>query len=120
MTQKTALHDQIGANLAALDAVPGFSAERLWLTVYLSGHPDELRLVAEALSAEGWRNTGDWESAFLYPKVEVERTAPSIVAVARRVQTLCELHAVDLLNIDADTSCDVQTSRFVTLYLSHR
>ena len=114
MTQKTALHDQIGANLAALDAVPGFSAERLWLTVYLSGHPDELRLVAEALSA------GDWESAFLYPKVEVERTAPSIVAVARRVQTLCELHAVDLLNIDADTSCDVQTSRFVTLYLSHR
>lgn len=119
MAEKTALHDQVSAKLAVVDAVPGFAGERIWLTFYLCGHPEKLRSVAEALAAQGWQNTGDWDSAFLYPKVEVERTVPSIVAVARRVQTLCEANAVDLLNIDADTSCDVRTSRFVTLYLSY-
>lgn len=38
--------------------------------------------------------------------------------IAQSVQTLCEAHEVEVLNIDADTSPDVRGSQFVTLYQS--
>ncbi len=116
MTGKGSLHEQVSANLPALEANPQFTGARVWLTFYLCGKPFKLRPVAEALAEKGWRNTGDWEGAFLYPKLQVERTASAIVEVARLVQTLCEAHAVDILAIDADTSPDVRRSEFMTLF----
>lgn len=118
MTGKDALMEQVTANLSAVDALPEFSGNRLWLTFYLSAEPVRLEQLANALAAAGWRNTGDWEGAFLYPKIEVERTAAAILEIARWLQKLCEEHGVDLLNIDADTSPDVRVSRFVMLLQS--
>jgi hypothetical protein len=118
MTGKGSLDEQVSTNLATVEALPHFAGKRLWLTFYLCGQPERLKQVAEALDTQGWQNTGDWESAFLYPKVQVERTAEAIVDVARSVQALCEGHAVDIINIDADTAPDVRRSQFVTLYWS--
>jgi hypothetical protein len=50
--------------------------------------------------------------------LEVDRTANAIVSVAGAVRALCDAHDIEILNIDADTSADVQHSKFVTLYLS--
>lgn len=118
MIGKGSLHEQVITNLATVEALAHFAGNRLWFTFYLCGQPEHLKQVAEALDADGWQNTGDWEGAFLYPKVEVERTAATIVDVAQSMQALCERHAVDILTIDADTSPDVRRSQFVTLYRS--
>lgn len=118
MTGKGSLREQVIANLATVEALAHFAGNRLWLTFDLSGQPEHLKQIADALDAQGWQNTGDWEGAFLYPKVQVERTAGAIVEVAQSVQALCEAHAVDIINIDADTSPDVKRSQFVTLYWS--
>ena len=118
MTTNGSLHEQVRANLAVVNALPHFTGNRLWLTFYLCGQPERLKQVAGTLDTKGWQNTGDWEGAFLYPKVQVERTTAAIVDVAQWVQTLCEMHAVDILNIDADTSPDVWQSQFVTLFRS--
>jgi hypothetical protein len=72
ITPKGSLHDQVSANLLKMEAMPHFAAH-VWLTFYLCGPPERLMLVAEALASDGWQNTGDWEGAFLDPKVQVER-----------------------------------------------
>ena len=118
MASKGSFHEQVSANLLKMEAMPDFAAERLWLTFYLCGPPERLNLVADALAADGWQNIAGWEGAFLYPKVQVERTASAIVEVARSVQALCDRHAVDVLRIDADTSPDVRRSQFFTVYVS--
>jgi hypothetical protein len=118
ITESGSLHEQVSTNLANVEALAHFAGKRLWLTFYLTGPPERLKQVAETLDAEGWQNTGDWEGAFLYPKVQVDRTAEAIVDVARSVQALCQRHAVEVLNIDADTSPDVSRSQFMTLYRS--
>ena len=118
MTEDGSLHQQVSTNLATVEALAHFTGKRLWLTFYLSGQPERLKQVAKALDATGWQNTGDWEGAFLYPKIQVERTAEAIVEVARSVRALCHRHTVEVLNIDADTSPDVSQSQFVTLYRS--
>lgn len=64
MTGKGPLHEQVSANFLKMEAMPHFAARRLWLTFYLCGSPERLKLVAEALAAKGWQNTGDWEGAF--------------------------------------------------------
>jgi len=120
MTEKGSFQKQVSGNLLKMEAMPQFAVERLWLTFYLCGPPERLKLVAERLAADGWQNTGDWEGAFLYPKVQVERTVSAIVSVALSVQALCDSFTVDLLHIDADTSPDVRRSQFVTLYVSDR
>jgi hypothetical protein len=118
MDRTTSVDEQVRANLAKLDAVPAFVGDRLWLTFYLSGPPANLWLISEALASNGWHNTDGWEGAFLYPKVEVNRTATAIVDLAESTKALCDPHQVEILNIDADTSPDVQRSQFVTLYRS--
>jgi hypothetical protein len=118
MADKGSLHEQVSANLLKMEAMPHFAAERVWLTFYLCGPPERLKLVADALAADDWQNTAGWEGAFLYPKVQVERTASAIVQVARSVQALSDRHAVDVLHIDADTSQDVRQSQFITVYVT--
>jgi hypothetical protein len=38
--------------------------------------------------------------------------------LTREVEKLCKAHEAEILNIDADTSPDVQQSKFVTLFRS--
>ncbi len=93
--------------------VPG---THLWLTFYLSGQPVDLWRLSEALESNGWVNVGGWETAFLYPKIQVEKSSSAIVQAAEAARELCARHGVEIINIDADTSPDVRRSRFVTLY----
>lgn len=118
MAQYPSLAEQVKANLPKLDARPEFGAERLWLTFYLMGPPENLQQVSEGLKARGWVNVDGWEGAFLYPKVQVGKSVEAIVRVAEFTQELCAPHDIEILNIDADTSPDVERSQFVTLYRS--
>ena len=118
MAQSTTFAEQVEANLPKLDARPEFGGDRLWLTFYLMGSPEKLQQVAESLKARGWVNVDGWEGAFLYPKVQVEKSVEEVVRAAAATQELCVPHGIDILNIDADTSLDVERSQFVTLYRS--
>lgn len=113
--RESRLAEQVRANLAKAEARPEFTGDRLWLTFYLSGPAQNLEKLSQALADEGCLNIEDWEGGFLYPKWEVERTAAAIIAVAEKALGLCDAHNVEVLGIDADTSPEVQTSRFVTL-----
>ena len=118
MDRTKPLDEQVRTNLAKVGAAPQFRGKRVWLTFYLCGPPENLQTVSQALADEGWLNTDGWEGAFLYPKLEVDRTETAIVAVAEAVRGLCDVRGIEILNIDADTSPDVQHSTFVTLYRS--
>lgn len=112
------IHRQIAANLPALDAMPQFAGDQMWLTFYLSGQAQALRSISDALAGAGWCSLDDWESGFLYPKVRVERMESAIMDVVRTARDLCERHRVEILEIDADTSPDIMRSEFVTLFSS--
>ena len=116
MAQPNSFAEQVEANLPKLDARPEFSGDRLWLTFYLMGPPDNLQNVSERLKARGWVNVDGWEGAFLYPKVQVEKSVNSVVRAAEATQELCVPHDIEILNIDADMSPDVERSQFVTLF----
>ena len=118
MGQSNHFEEQVKENLPKLHVRPEFGANRLWLTFYLTGPPESLRRVSETLNARGWVNLDGWEGAFLYTKVQVEKSAEGVAEVAEATQELCAQHHVEILNIDADTSPDVERSRFVTLYRS--
>jgi hypothetical protein len=118
MERTKPLAEQVRANLAKVDAAPQFTGKRVWLTFYLCGPPQNLQTVSQALADDGWLNTDGWEGAFLYPKLEVDRTATAILAVAEAMRALCDGRGIEVLNIDADTTPDVQHSEFVTLYRS--
>lgn len=79
------MEEQIRANLAKLDTPP-FAADRIWLTFYLAGAPENLGRFAKALAEEGWRNNNGWEGAFLYPKVEADRTASAVIDIAEDIK----------------------------------
>lgn len=108
--------EQVEANLPKLAAQPDLGGDQLWLTFYLMGPPENLKKVSESLKARGWVNVDGWEGAFLYPKVQVVKSVEAVVKVADATQELCDPHGIEILNIDADTSQNVERSRFVTLY----
>ncbi|MCW2410876.1 MULTISPECIES: hypothetical protein [unclassified Sphingobium] len=116
MDRYKSLSQQIRTYFADVEAMPEFADKRLWLTFYLSGPLLNLESVSHFLAREGWANTDGWDFGFLYPKLEVEKTVPAIVAVAVKMHDLCRPYGIDIINIDADTSPDVTTSKFVTLY----
>jgi len=118
MAQSNTFAEQVEANLPRLDARPEFGGDRIWLTFYLMGPPESLQEVSESLKAGGWVNVDGWEGAFLYPKVQVEKSIEGVVRVAEETQALCIPHGIKILNIDADTTPDVERSQFVTLYRS--
>ena len=84
--------------------------------VLLTGEPRELRDLADELCGSIWRNTDGWESAFLYPKVEIVKELEPIVETAETMYILCVSHGVEIIHIDADTSPEVEQSEFFTLY----
>lgn len=112
------LDRQIIEGLEEVDASPHFGGEDLWLTFYLSGLEQGLAAVAAALTDRGWINAGGWESGFIYPKKQVRKAAPDVLRLAREVEKLCDMHGAETLSIDADTSPDVERSKFVTLFQS--
>ena len=116
MAQPNIFAEQVEANLPKLDARPEFGGDRLWLTFYMMGPPENLQQVAEGLKDRGWLNIDGWDGAFLYPKVQVGKSVDAVVQAAEATQELCVLHGIEILNIDADTSPDVQRSQCVTLY----
>ena len=118
MAQRKSLAEQFEANLSRLDERPEFAGDRLWLTFYLMGQPDDLQQVAATLNTRGWVNLDGWEAAFLYPKVQVQKSVDAVVRTADATQALCVPHGIKILNIDADTSSDVERSQFVTLFRS--
>jgi hypothetical protein len=116
MARPVSFDEQVRANLPEVQNSAEFSDDQLWLTFYLSGSPERLQEVSEALDSGGWVNVDGWEVAFLYPKVQVEKSVEAILNVAEAAQELCARHGVEILIMDADTSPDVERSRFVTLY----
>jgi hypothetical protein len=119
MAQPVSFDQQVRANFPKVQSSAEFSGNPLWLKFYLLGPPENLQEVSEALIARGWVNLGGWEGGFLYPKVQVEKSAEGVVEGAETTQELCAGHGIEILNIDADTSPDVKRSRLVTLY-DHR
>lgn len=118
MGQPTSFEEQIRANLPQVQASLQFAGSRLWLTFYLWGPPENLQRLSEALDKGGWVNVEGWEGGFLYPKIQADKSAAAIVEAAQTMQGLCDEYGAEILNIDADTSPDVEHSRFVTLYRS--
>ena len=117
MMKPLSLSQQIEANFRKVEASPAFSGERLWLTFYLSGPPEDLQRLATALDGDGWLNTQGAEGAFLYPKVAVRKVAEEVVRTAQSTENLCQKHQIGIILIDADTSPKVEDERpFVTLY----
>lgn len=116
MSRSLPLEEQITLNLKTAMAALRFGGQSLWLTFYLNGDPSRLGKVADELALKGWSNTDGWEGAFLYPKVEVVRSAAAIIETSEFVIGLCDGQGVEVINIDADTSPDVAQSKFVTLY----
>lgn len=109
------LEQQIRDSATRLSTSPDFR-ENLWLTLYLAGQPEDLAELAGQLLADGWINVAGSESGFIYPKKRARNDCEAIVEMARRTSELCRRHAVELLTIDADTSPEVDRSRFVTLF----
>ena len=118
MAQLKSLAEQVEANLPKVDARPEFGGDRLWLTFYLMGPPENLQQVSEALKSRGWVNVDGWAGAFLYPKVQVDKSVQAVVRAAEATHELCIPHGIQILNIEADTTPDVRRSQFVTLYRS--
>lgn len=118
MAETPSFDEQVRTNFSKVQSSAEFSSDQLWLTFYLTGPPENLRQVAEALNVRGWANLDGWEGAFLYPKVQVEKSVEGVVRVAEPTQELCARHGIEILNIDADTSPDVGRSHFVMLYRS--
>src|SRR3954451_13920405 len=114
MTRDEPLDAQVRTNLAKVATSPHFIGNRIWLTFYLTGRPEDLWRVSDALSGQGWVNTDDWGGGFLYPKIQSDRTASAIIEIARQTERLCADHGIDIINIDADSSPDVRRSHFVT------
>jgi hypothetical protein len=118
MGQTQPLELQIASNLVRMLVSPTFAGERIWLTCYLSGAPESLHRLAEELGRGGWANTEGWEDGFIYPKLKVRKSMDAILEVAHAVQNCCHAYDADILSIDADTSADVKSSQFVTLFRS--
>src|SRR3954453_13919529 len=117
MNQPNSFEEQVRRNFPKVEARPEFDGDRLWLTFYLCGEPEDLRSISKALGARGWVNVDGGEGGFLYPKVEVERSTKAILEAARATESLCGPLGVDIELIDADTSPD-QQSHFETVYRS--
>ena len=116
MMRPAPLSQQIEANFRKVAASPEFG-DRLWLTFYLWGPPEDLHRLATALDGDGWLNTQGAEGAFLYPKVAVPKVVEDIIRTAQCTEKLCEQHQIGIILIDADTSPKVEDERpFVTLY----
>jgi hypothetical protein len=118
MGQPYSFEEQVQRNLPKVEARREFDGDRLWLTFYLSGQPDNLRKLSEALDARGWTNVQGGEGGFLYPKVHVEKTVTAIVEAAKATEQLCAPLGVEIIHIDADTSPDLTNSHFEILYRS--
>jgi hypothetical protein len=118
MSKLISFEEQVRASLPKVEASSEFNGNDLWLTFYLSGQPENLWRLSKALEAAGWVNVDGWESAFLYPKVQIKKSVDDVLRAAGATHELCARYDIEILNIDADTSADVKRSHFVTLYRS--
>ena len=115
MERSDALAQQMRGNFGDVEASPEFSGDRMWLTVYLTGDPTELARLVPELAALGWANLTDWEGGFVYPKLEVAKSADEAVEAITAFSRIIEAHRAEILHVDADTSSDVFASHFVRM-----
>ncbi|MDF7777075.1 hypothetical protein P1X14_17590 [Sphingomonas sp. AOB5] len=92
---------------------PEFAGESFWLTYYLSGNA--LADVTEELAALGCFNLDDPNSGFLYAKQPCGTDAATIIEQIENVSSICKTHLVEMLNVDLDTSPNVERSAFEML-----
>ncbi len=120
MAEPSSFEEQVQRNLPKVEARPEFEGDRLWLTFYLCGQPEDLRILSGFLDNRGWTNVQGGEGGFIYPKIQVEKSVSAIVEAAEATRELCDPLDVRIDLIDADTSPDVQRSKFEILYRGPR
>ena len=113
----SALTEQIETSFRDLEGDPVFG-ESCWLTCYIGGEPHALRKVAATLEKQGACNLDGFDGGFIYAKVPIATNAASAIECAERVADLCAGFGVILTAIDADTSPEVATSVFKSLYIA--
>jgi hypothetical protein len=94
---------------------PGFGAEVLWLTFYLSSGVAELGTLAHHLQALDAVNLDDGGDGFLYPKIPVTNDPSAIVACVEQVLDLASASRVHVLSVDVDATPKVGSSTFMEL-----
>ena len=118
MDQTFAIAQQIRGNFGEVETAPEFSGERVWLTVYLSGRPEQLARLVDDLEELGWTNLTDWDGGFIYPKLETQKSADAALDAMTNFCRVTQRYGARVELVDADTGSDVVTSRFITLYES--
>ncbi|MEO1170163.1 MAG: hypothetical protein AAFW97_15775 [Pseudomonadota bacterium] len=93
----------------------GFEGKHLWLTYYLCAPPEKLEAAVPSLRTVGCINLADWDGGFMYPKQACAEHQEAMERQIGKVVELCVSGAVEVMNVDLDTSPNVQESKFHTL-----
>ncbi len=105
--------DQKAIRLALADDRFGPKA---WLTFYLFGDPEALNAVKPGLLAMDAVNLNGEEGGCLYAKVPVKLERAEIEEAVARVHSLGSEHDVRIDIVDLDSSAEVSSSKFITLW----
>ena len=87
-----------------------------WLTFYLFGDPEALRAMKPGLIAMDAVNLEGEEGGCLYAKVPVHLEKAEIEETVTNVRSLGSEHNVRIDIVDLDSSADVGSSKFFTLW----
>ena len=87
-----------------------------WLTFYLFGDPEALRAMKLGLIAMDAVNLDGEEGGCLYAKVPVQLERTEIEKAVTNVRSLSGEHDVRVDIVDLDSSAEVSTSKFFTLW----
>lgn len=90
--------------------------DNAWLTFYLEGETGRLESLAGDLAQLGAQNLDGTEGGFLYAKLPTKLLADEIESTVSKVHALAVQHAINVGLIDLDSSQDVQSSTFFTVY----
>ena len=87
-----------------------------WLTFYLFGNPEALRAMKPGLIAMNAVNLDGEECGCLYAKVPVQLERTEIERTVTNVRSLRREHDISIDIVDLDSSTDVGSSKFFTLW----
>ncbi len=119
MSRLEPFSEQVRANFPKVEASPDFAASQLWLTLYLSARPEDLWIPSEVLADNGAvGECGRLGKRIYLPKASRWSKSRLMRSCERQwLRRVCaNQHSAEIILIDADTSPDVQQSRFITLY----
>ncbi|MBX7532671.1 hypothetical protein K3165_07035 [Qipengyuania sp. 1XM1-15A] len=87
-----------------------------WLTFYLFGDPEALRAMKPGLIAMDAVNLDGEEAGCFYAKVPVQLERTELERTIANVRALSSEHDVRIDIVDLDSSADVSSSKFFTLW----